>query len=189
MIARLLSILGLLLCLFGVTAAQTATIDFDTDIPPYTIVSKGMVTSIGCGIPDADGNVNRCLVATATRHSVGQRVGILVTFPQAVSIQSITLDYAMTVTSDRIGYTGGAWDVTIMRGVLYAHAGTVGSDLPFDDTWRTISTEDNTFFAREFWQPRAPFTGNSVLIQVRPASAFHTGATIRIDNIVIDYTP
>lgn len=189
MIARFLSILLMLVCLFGVSAAQANTIDFDTDTLPYTIVSKGMVTSIGCSTPDSEGNVNQCLTATATRHTVGQHVGILVTFPQAVSIQSVTLDYAMTVVNDRPGYTGGAWGVTIMRGNRYVRARTVGADLPFSGAWQTISTADNTFFAREHWQPDAPYTGNSVLIQLRPNNAFHTGATIRIDNVVIEYAP
>lgn len=188
MITRFLSILFMLVCLFGVSTAQANTIDFDTETLPYTITSKGMVTSIGCSTPDDDGNVNQCLVATATRHSVGQRVGILVTFPQAVSIHSVTMDYAMTVTNDRIGYTGGAWDVTIMQGSRYRRAGTVGSDLPFDGVWRTISTSDDTWFARNHWQPDAPYRGNSVLIQVRPGNAFHTGASIRIDNVVIEYS-
>lgn len=189
MIIRFLCSLLMLVCLFGVVTAQTATIDFDNPTLSYSVVSRGMVTGIGCAAPDSEGNTNFCLVATANRHVVGQRVAILVTFPQSVSIQSITLDYAMTVSNTSSGYRGGVWDVTIRDGGQYTHAGTVGTKLSFDGVWQTISTEDNTLFAREFWQPRAPFTGNSVLIQIRPANAFHTGASIRIDNIVINYNP
>ena len=183
MTTRFLCILLMLVCLFGIVTAQTATIDFDNPTLSYSVVSKGMVTGIGC---DED---NPCLIATASRHSSGQRVGILVTFPQVVSIQSITLDYSLDIANTSRGFRGGVWDVTIMDGSQSPFAGTVGTGLLFDGAWHTASTEDNTLFAREFWQPRAPFTGNSVLIQVRPVSTFHTGATIRIDNIVIEYTP
>lgn len=179
MIARFLSILGLLVCLFSVVTAQTATIDFDTPSLPYSLVSYRMGATIGCTTPDAEGIVNRCLLATAASGRNHARAGLVIDFPQAVTISRVTIDYALLVATTLPGYRGGAWDVTLFDGARVVFSGTAGQRLPYNGTWQTATVA---------YDYPAGYKGDSLRIQVRPSTHTHNGATIRIDNIVIDYS-
>lgn len=184
MIHRLLGALALFLLWASVVFAEPVTITFDdTDTLTYTVGGTDIHTEYGCA------SDNRCLIATAERGAVGQRVTITVTFERPVIIYNVQVDYSLSVDGVPSRYAGGTWDLEVTHNGRFQFSGTVGHELSFDGVWHTASTLDNNLFARFFWRTRAPFTGDTLRIQVRPATQLHDGAEIRIDNIVIDYEP